>query len=194
MKTCRKKFIKKFLKNMSEEIWKDIKGFEGLYQVSNLGRVKSFYRLKEKILKPSIEHKGYYRVHLHKNSIGKRYYVHRLVWEAFNGQIPENMQVNHINEIKTDNRLKNLNLMTAKENSNWGSRNERIAKKHSIILKNRKDLSKVVLQFTLDNILVKEYPSIHQAERETGFANQYISACCNGKYKQAYGYIWRYKE
>lgn len=181
------------------EIWKDIPNYEG-YQVSNLGRVKSLeridalgHRLKEKILKPQLDGR-YYQVVLCKQSIVKHYYVHRLVWEAFNGQIPENMQVNHINEIKTDNRLSNLNLMTAKENTNWGTRNERIAKKHSIILKNRKDLSKVVLQFTLDNILVKEYPSIHQAERETGFVQPNISACCNGRLKTAYGYKWRYKE
>ena len=127
---------------------------------------------------------GYYIVQLYKNSIGKWYQVHRIVWEAFNGSISEGLQVNHINEVKTDNRLSNLNLMTPKENCNWGSRNERRAKKQS----------KVVLQFTLDNILVKEYPSTHQAERETGFGHANISACCKGKYKTAYNYIWRYKE
>ena len=107
-----------------------------------------------------------------------------MVYEAFNGQIPEGLQVNHINEIKTDNRLENLNLMTAKENLNWGTRNERIAKKRS----------KVVLQFDLNNNLVKEYQSIIQAGQETGFAFQNICACCKGKLKQAYGYKWRYKE
>ena len=171
--------------NFEKEIWKDIKGFEGLYRVSNLGRVKSLkrsYRLKEKILKPLIN-KGYYQVELCKNSKVRFYYVHRLVWEAFNGSIPENMQVNHLNEIKTDNRLENLNLMTAKENLNWGTRNERMAKSKS----------KPVLQFTLEDILIKEYPSTHQAYRETGFANQHISDCCNGKRKTAYGFKWKYK-
>ena len=179
---------------MIEEIWKDIKGFEGIYQASNLGRVKSLERfrkgkngflvsVKEKILKPRMLNSGYYIVQLYKNSIGKWYQVHRIVWEAFNGSISEGLQVNHINEVKTDNRLSNLNLMTPKENCNWGSRNERRAKKQS----------KVVLQFTLDNILVKEYPSTHQAERETGFARQHICACCNGKQKTAYNYIWKYE-
>ena len=174
------------------EKWKDIPEYEGLYQVSNLGRVKSLkrpYGLKEKILKPQINRTGYYQVNLHKNSIEKKYYTHRLVWIAFNGQIPEGLQVNHINEIKTDNRLENLNLMTAKENMNYGSRTERSAKK----LKNGK-CSKSVLQFTLDNILVKEYPSIQQIYRETGFSQGNISACCNGKYKQMYGFKWKYKE
>ena len=177
------------------EIWKDIPNYEGLYRASNLGRVKSLSRfrkgknsslasVKEKILKPLINSNGYYKVELCKNSIKKKYYVHRLVYEAFNGQIPEGLQVNHINEIKTDNRLENLNLMTCKENINYGSRNERVSKK----------LSKVVLQFTLDNILIKEYHNTMQVERELGFAQEYICNCCNGKYKTAYGYIWRYKE
>ena len=181
------------------EIWKDIPNYEGFYQASNLGRVKSLERfrkgendslasVKEKILKQQLVC-GYYQVQLCKNSIGKNYFVHRLVWLAFNGSIPENTQVNHINEIKSDNRLENLNLMTCKENCNWGTRTERSTKKRI----NGK-CSKVVLQFTLDNILVKEYPSAHQVERELGFAQTNISACCNGKYKQMYGYIWRYKE
>ena len=184
LKRFLKKFIEKFLNVMIEEIWKDIKGFEGLYRVSNLGRVKSFYGLKERILKPLIHSCGYYQVQLYKNLIGKNYLVHRLVWEAFNGQIPEGLQVNHINEIKSDNRLENLNLMTCKENTNYGTRNERRVKK----------LSKVVLQFTLDNILVKEYPSLIQVYRETGFAFRNISACCNGKRKTAHGFKWKYKE
>ena len=178
--------------NLETEIWKDIKGFEGIYQVSNLGRVKSLkrsYRVNERILKPKINSCGYYQVELFKQSIGKNHLIHRLVWEAFNGQIPENMQVNHINEVKADNRLLNLNLMTPKENTNWGTRNERCSKKQI----NGK-LSKPVLQFTLDNILVKEYPSAKQAERETGFNNGNIVKCCKGKLKQMYGYIWKYKE
>lgn len=178
-----------------EEIWKDILGFEGLYQVSNLGRVKSLeridargHRVKEKILKPTINHKGYYKASLYKNSKVKKYSVHRLVYEAFNGQIPEGLQVNHINEIKTDNRLENLNLMTCKENINYGTGIERSAKKR---INGKK--SKPVLQFTLEDILIKEYPSIKQVERELGFDPSHICACCNGKYKQMYGFKWKYK-
>ena len=197
LKTSQERFIKKFLNDMSEEIWKDIKGFEGIYQVSNLGRVKSLERsdaigrnLKERILKPQLNHTGYYQVGLWKQSIVKHYMVHRLVWEAFNGQIPEDLQVNHINEVKTDNRLENLNLMTCKENINYGTHNERGRNKQT----NRKDLSKPVLQFTLEGILIKEYPSINQVERDNGFNHSHISACCKGKLKQAYNYIWKYKE
>ena len=180
------------------EIWKDIPEFEG-YQVSNLGRVKSLSRfrkgknsslasVKEKILKPQVNSR-YYQVELCKNSIKKKYYVHRLVYEAFNGQIPEGLQVNHINEIKTDNRLENLNLMTAKENSNWGTRNERRVKKQI----NGK-CSKSVLQYDLQDNLIKEFPSLMQVYRELGFSYGHIGDCCRGKLKQAYGYKWRYKE
>ena len=182
--------------NGNEE-WKDILGFEGLYQASNLGRVKSLERidargrrLKEKILKTGINQYGYYLISLYKNSIQKVYLVHRLVWEAFNGQIPEGLQVNHINEVKADNRLSNLNLMTHKENMNYGSRTERSAKKQI----NRKDQSKTILQFDLNDNFIKEYPSIQQIYRETGFSQGNISACCNGKYKQMYGFKWKYKE
>ena len=179
------------MKILETEIWKDIPNYEGLYQASNLGQVKSLerpYRRKEKILKPSISHRGYYIVALSKNSIVKTYRVHILVYETFNGLIPENMQVNHINEIKSDNRLENLNLMTTKENCNWGTRNERSAKKRI----NGK-CSKTVLQFDLNNNLVKEFPSAIQVERELGFNNGNIIKCCKGKYKQAYGFKWKYK-
>ena len=183
------------MENFEKEVWRDIPNYEGIYQVSNLGRIKSLeridargYRLKEKILKPGLVC-GYYQVSLYKNSKVKHYMVHRLVWEAFNGTIPEGYEVNHINEVKTDNRLSNLNLMTHKENMNYGSRTERSAKKQI----NGK-LSKVVLQFTLDNILVKEYQSAHQVERELGFNRGNICSCCNGKLKTAHGFIWRYKE
>lgn len=117
------------------EIWKNINNYKGLYQVSNLGRVKSLERIvvcnqgkrvvKEKILKYNLDRYGYLSVVLCINGLCKRYTVHRLVYETFRGKAPYWMQVNHINEDKTDNRLCNLNIMTAKQNSNWGTRNER---------------------------------------------------------------------
>ena len=175
--------------NGNEE-WKDIPEYEGLYQASNLGRIKSLERIdtlgrrvNERILKPQLVC-GYYQVGLTKQAIKKIYYVHRLVFEAFNGTIPEGLQVNHLDERPINNALSNLSLVTHKENCNWGTRNERSAKNRS----------KAVLQFDLQGILIKEYPSTKQVERELGFAQGYIVNCCNGKFKTAYGYKWRYKE
>lgn len=207
---------------MKEE-WKYIKENPN-YMVSNLGRVKSLGRWidtkckgkrwkEEKILKPKIDKNGYQRVGLYKNGVQKWYLVHRLVYEAFYGEIPNGMQVNHINEIKTDNRLENLNLMTPKENINWGSRNERVAEKnkgkhHTEEAKNKisEANSKPVLQIDKNtNEVIEEFPSTIEVERQLGFANTHISACCNGGYfckgrnkwvniSQAHGFKWKYKE
>lgn len=164
------------------------------YEVSNYGRVRSLNYLrtgKTRILSPFKTGGGYLQVGLWKDGKGKLYKVHRLVWEAFNGPIPEGMQVNHINEDKTDNRLENLNLMTPKENLNWGTRNERAGKS---IAKSR---SKMVEQYTLSGVYLCTWPSTISVERELGhlgFRTSHISECCNGKHKSHKGYIWKYAE
>ena len=174
------------------EIWKDIIGYEGLYQVSNLGNVRSLnYRNtgKEKVLKAGKTKKGYLLVNLYKNGKMKTYLIHRLVYEAFKGPIPEGYQINHLSEIKNQNNLENLSLMTCKENVNFGTGKERSAKTRT----NGK-CSKPVLQYDLSGNVIREYPSAQQAERETGYSQSNISACCRLVLKQAYGFIWRYKE
>ena len=129
---------------MNEEIWKDIEGYEGLYQVSNWGRVKSLnYKRtgKEEILSPRKHTNGYQFVVLTKEAKQRNRYVHRLVLMTFNPV--ENMselQVNHINECKTDNRIENLEWVTHKENQNHGTRTLRAAEKKSI----------PIVQLTLD--------------------------------------------
>lgn len=174
-----------------KEIWKDVVGFEGLYQVSNYGRVKSLNYLhtgKERILKPArIAMKSgnsYYMVRLCKD--GERYnkWVHRLVAEAFIPN-PDNLpEVNHKDENGLNNRVDNIEWCTAKYNSNYGTRIQRISKKHY----------KPVYQYSIDGGLIKEWSSGKEVEKQFGFAQTNISACCNGKRKQAYGYVWRYKE
>jgi len=105
-------------KKMETEIWKDIKDYEGLYQISNLGRVKSLYFNNERILKVQQKTNGYFIVSLCKDAINKTKKVHQLVAIAFLGHIPcgNNLVVDHINRIKTDNHLENLQVITHREN------------------------------------------------------------------------------
>lgn len=173
---------------MFREVWKPIPWYEGLYWVSDLGRVKSLnynHTGKEKILKPGKNGKSdYLYVVLCKGGERKNCYVHRLVWISFNGPIPEGYEINHINEDKQDNRLENLNLLSRKANLNWGTHNRRISEA----------LSKMVEQHTLDGTHICTWFSARGLERELGYDQSYISACCLGKHKTAYGYIWKYAD
>ena len=178
---------------MTEEVWRDVKGYEGLYQVSSEGRVKSLERkfidkigrersVKECILNPVIDRYGYLLVSLYAGGKQKNHTVHRLACEAFHENPDNKPQVNHINEIKTDNRASNLEWATARENSNFGTRNERLGKARS----------KPVAQYAQDGELIKVWPSTMEVGRQTGFSQGYISLAANGKHKQAYGFIWKY--
>lgn len=172
------------------ETWKDVAGYEGLYQVSDLGRVRSLLHGKVRILKFLDNGYGYLKVELNRN--GKL--VHRLVAEAF---IPNPLnlpQVNHKDEDKTNNTANNLEWCTAKYNLNYGTCRVRMAAK----LKGRRRLvnwsrAKAILQYDKSGNLVKEWPSMIEVQRQTGFVQPHISDCCRGKRKSAYGYIWRFK-
>lgn len=150
------------------------------YEVYEDGRIFSYSH--KKFLTPQPNKKGYQLVWLSDNEGKiKGYQVHRVVWEAVSGEpIPEGFQVNHINEDKTDNRFENLNLMTCKQNINWGSANERRAK----------TLSKQVGAFK-NGELVFTFQSTAEAQRN-GFSQSNISECCNGKLKTHKGYVWKY--
>ena len=99
-----------------KEKWRPVVGYDGRYEVSNFGRVKSFQHFEEKFLKLQKNRDGYFTVLLYKNRTKKRCQVQRIVWEAFNGKIPEGMQIDHINTVRVDNRLENLRCVTPKEN------------------------------------------------------------------------------
>lgn len=174
-----------------EEEWRDIKGYEGLYEVSNMGRVKSlnYGRTgKSKILRPNETRLGYLRICLCKYGKHKIYWVHRLVLMTFNPNPDmKSLEVNHIDEDKTNNRLENLEWVTRKENINHGTRNDRVAEK----MTNGKN-SIPVVQLSLEGKFIKAYKSAMDAEREGSFHNSNIIACCKGRYKTHGGFRWCY--
>lgn len=181
-----------------KEDWKTIEHYPD-YMVSNLGRVKSFKNGKEKILKQGINKGGYLYVVLCKEGKMKTFNVHRLVCTAFLPNTDNLPQVNHKNEIKTDNRIENLEYCTAKYNSNYGTHNERV----SITLKGRKlsqehknkcssSLRIPIIQYDLDNKMIGMWESAKQASEVWGIDSSSILKCCRGKYKTCGGYKWKY--
>ena len=175
-----------------EEIWKDVVGYEGLYQVSNLGRVKSLshhcvvgwadFMSKEKILKQSTNNGGYKYVWLHKDGSKKIFKIHRLVAIAFIPNPNGFKCINHRDENRENNCVFNLEWCTHSYNNSYGTRVDKF----------RKKMGKVVLQYTKDGEFVKEWICMRVAERTTGIKS--IGAVCNGERKSAGGFIWKYKE
>lgn len=175
--------------NENNEIWKDVSGYEGLYKVSNFGRVKSLWFGNEKILKPSNNGYRYLFVNLYKNGKMKYYKVHRLVTQTFIPNPNKLPYVNHKDENPSNNRVENLEWCDQKYNLNYGTRNQRISEK----MTNGK-LSKPVLQYEKSGEFVREWKSTRDVQRNLGFNIASISLCCNGKSKSAYGFVWKYKK
>ena len=184
------------------EIWKPKKDYEGLYEVSNLGRVKSLgngksNNSKERILKPDTTRNGYLKVRLYKDGKRKQFLVHRVVVETFLPN-PNNLpEVNHKDENKENNFVGtpendykdgNLEWCTREYNNNYGNRIQKIKE-----INTNGKCSKKVLQFTLDGVLIREWPSTQECGRN-GFSQSAVSACCRGEKPHYKGYIWRYKE
>jgi len=165
-----------------KEIWKDVKEYEGLYQVSNLGKVKSLQRngtiKQDRILKQYIDKYGYYYVGLRNKKI-KKFKVHRLVAEAFIPNKDNLVQINHKDENKKNNNVKNLEWCSAKYNVNYGTRTERTFKKVACICIGEKTKEEV-------------YKSIKEASIKLNIDSSAITKCCKGKQKTAGGYIWKY--
>lgn len=171
---------------MIEQEWNDCAELNGL-QANRDGQIRN--KNTGYILKQTADKKDYVFVQTTIEGRSFRKAVSRLVWSAFNGPIPEGMQVNHINEDKSDNRLENLNLMSPKENCNWGTRNERIKRTQE-----NNNRSKSILQFDAKGNFIQEWPSAKEIERTLRYDQANISRCCNGIYKTSYNYIWRFKE
>ena len=186
---------------MKGEIWKDIEGYKGLYQVSNKGRVKSLERavwnskgycktVSERILKPVKTSRGYLQVFLYKEGKRKRPCIHRLVAEAFIPNTENLEQVNHIDEDKTNNCVENLEWCDRLYNMTYNGR----AKKVGETNKNNPKLCKPVFSINKESGLIMWWQSAHEAERTLGISNANINACLKGKAKSAGGHIWFYAD
>lgn len=180
------------------EIWKDVTGYEGLYQVSNLGRVKAMPKRghKEKIMKPSLKKDGYNRILLSKKGKYKTLYVHRLVAEAFLSHTESKCEVNHINGIKTDNYVYNLEWVTKSQNQLHAIEMGLRAPSPMIGRKGKlHPTSRPVLQFDLEGNFINEWKCISEAARAIGCSPSSISSCASThiRNKTCKGYIWKYK-
>lgn len=169
----------------SKETWKPVVGYEGLYEVSSKGNVRN---LKTgRILKPIYSTNGYATVNLTRAYNDKtkqtKKLIHRLVAQAFIPN-PNNLSdVNHKDEIKTNNNLDNLEWISHRDNMNYGTRTERMAKSNS----------KPIQQLDMKTrLIIATYPSLIGAELSTGINHSSISRTARGKCKSAGGYGWRY--
>lgn len=192
------------------EVWKDVVGYEGLYEVSNLGRIKSKYNEQkasyraEHILSQS-NNRGYKHVSLCKDGKMKCFSVHRIVAFAFLDKPEGKDFVDHINTIKDDNRVENLRWCSELENNNnpitrehrsnskKGMKNPNFGKDMSDRIEALAKInSRPVKQVNLDGIEIQVFPSARVAQDVTGIESTNISRVCNGKRATAGGYVWRF--
>lgn len=178
-----------------QEEWKAIKEYEGLYEVSNYGRIKSLERItennihiKEHIQRQQLSKTGYMYVPLSKNGHKTNKRVHRIVATAFVENPAHKPQVNHKDEDKQNNRADNLEWVDGVENINYGTAVKRAHKKDV------SPLTKAVIQLGLDGTVIAEFPSQSQAAQAVGTSAGNISRCCHGHVKSVRGYVWKYKE
>ena len=167
-----------------EEIWKDIPGYEGIYQASTLGRIKSTKR--NIIMKQGVHRDGYYKIKLSNHGKRKWHQAHRLIALTFIDNPNELKCVNHIDENKLNNNISNLEWCTTSYNNCYGTRLQRVANSN----KNKRP----IVQYDLKGRLIAEYPSITEASRKTKATRSNISRSCNAKGIKPRKYIFRYKE
>lgn len=190
-----------------EEIWKAVVGYEGLYEVSSLGNVRSLYDwwychnlYRIKLLKPEKTNKWYLRVALYKWEVKARDWIHRIVAQAFHWNPNNYPVVMHLDNNPLNNNADNLKWWTYKENiqqcyKEWRSNNHlQLSHPRSMLWKFGKEhhLSKAVNQYSLELEFIKNYWWISEAKRETWISDSRISECCRGKRVIAWWFIWRY--
>ena len=162
------------------EIYKDIQGYEGKYQISNLGNVYSL--ITNKILKPRLTLDGYYQVDLYKNGVKKHLYVHRLVAQSFLDN-PKNYKiVNHKDENSTNNIVSNLEWCNSTYNNNYGNCKRKISEANSIKIN----------QYDMDGNFIKQWNSMKEASETLKLSRGNICLCCEGIRNKTGGYRWRY--
>ncbi len=168
------------------EQWKDIEGYDGSYQVSNMGRIKSLQGGSERLMTLTACKRGYQHVNLYRDKKMKRCPVHRLVALAFVGGYGPDLVVNHKDENKLNNRWDNLEWCTVEYNACYGTARDRSGEK----------LGKPVVQLTFDGDFVAEHRSIAMAARATGASSSGINHCCNHLYNRVVsgGYRWLFKQ
>ena len=166
--------------------WKDIKGYEGHYRINNHGEV--FSVKKNKIMKPEIMRLGYLRIQLSKNGISRKILIHKIVATHFIDNPLQKNEINHIDEIKNNNKSENLEWVTHPENMISGTVQKRRIKSIDI-----ESMSKKVYQYDKKGNLIKIWKSINEARR-FGYSSGNISMFCNGKYPHKYyrGFYWSF--
>lgn len=172
---------------INEKIWAEKNGFlvlrDGSIYTLNYYNTGKCVEVKQRQDKD-----GYLRFSCN----GKPVIAHRFIASCFIPN-PQNLpQINHKDEDKQNNCVKNLEWVTAKYNTNYGSRNKKAGETNSKVQRNDPKKSKKVYQYTLDGVFVKEWASTKEIKRVLGYANQHISDCCNGKQKSAYGFVWKH--
>lgn len=168
--------------NLEGEVWKDIENFEGVYQISNKGRLKHIYVKDkcEKLVRLYKEKTGYYRITLSHKNIRKKISIHRIVAKLFIPN-PDNLEtVNHKDFDRTNNNADNLEWMTARDNV-----------LHSV--GNGRHFKKPVIQMDLQGNVIKEWASAYEVEQQIGFKSTTISRCCLGKNKTYMKCLWKFK-
>ena len=181
---------------MYKEEWRDIKGYEGLYKISNAGNIYSYNVNRE--LKLQTDKDGYAEAKLWKGGKVKYFRVHRLVAEAFISNELNKPCVNHINSIRNDNRVQNLEWVTFQENNihalNYGNR-EYSTKEHMSDMSNKRwerDMKRV-LMFDKEGNFIQEFKNINEASKVTKIKQNLIRDTCGGFQKSTHGFIFKYK-
>ena len=175
------------------ETWKDIQDYEGLYQISNFGRVKSL-RSKGKFLNPLPSTSGYSKVQLYKNGKSRDSYIHILVATAFLPKSDNKQEVNHKDGNKRNNNVENLEWVTKSENQKHAiETNLRAASPMTGRTGKNNPNSKTILQYNMDGAFVREWTGIAETARAIHCAPSQIFACLSGRRKTGAGFIWRYK-